>query len=336
MVKSMLPSSYQDEIKLNEKLSDSELQAKIHKIEDLRRDAAKYFSEWKKDIAKLLTQEAHQFYAELKGSYPVYQELKDQWKKLGEDVKNVAWLEAEIADHKAQTELLQKDFNKKKEEFEQSMQVRNTQEQEKQAKLKDLQKKLNPATHTAYRNGMVDYAKEHDRDNAERIEKRAMRVEELRIKWVIKEDADGVSFGGLKTASKAVQEKALQDAFGDKLQSSYWRDDHQGEKSWTKKVFKKDLDAHGDQFDKFALWSMEQLDTMRAWIRENFEDVKTQDDELYILQMINPDLFEWMWMKDVDWNYRSCLRLDRDVSSSYVFKYYYHNDKAGLFLVQSA
>jgi hypothetical protein len=37
----------------------------------------------------------------------------------------------------------------------------------------------------------------------------------------IKEDADGVSFGGLKTASKAVQEKALQDAFGDKLQSSY-------------------------------------------------------------------------------------------------------------------
>ncbi|MBP6256386.1 hypothetical protein KA405_01330 [Patescibacteria group bacterium] len=47
---------------------------------------------------------------------------------------------------------------------------------------------------------------------------------------------------------------------------------------------------------------MEQLNTMRAWIRENFKDldVKTQDDELYILQMINPDLFESMWMKDVD------------------------------------
>ncbi len=40
-----LPKGYQDEINLKEKMSDSELQAKIHKIEDLRRDAAKYFSE---------------------------------------------------------------------------------------------------------------------------------------------------------------------------------------------------------------------------------------------------------------------------------------------------
>jgi hypothetical protein len=45
---------------------------------------------------------------------------------------------------------------------------------------------------------------------------------------------------------------------------------------------------------------MKQLDTMRARIRENFDDVETQDDELYILQMINPDLFERMWMKDVN------------------------------------
>jgi len=190
--------------------------------------------------------------------------------------------------------------------------------------------------HQEYRNSMVDYAKVNEsKETAEKVEKWAVRVEELRIKWLLKEDADGVSFAGLKTASKAVQEKALQDAFGDKLQSSYWIYDHQGKKSWTKIVKKQHLDEHGDQFGEFTLWSMEQLNTMCARIRENFEDVKTQDDELYILQMINPDLFEYMWMKDVDWDYRSYLKLKLSVDGRSLYKNRFRDSKAGIFLVQN-
>ncbi len=205
-------------------------------------------------------------------------------------------------------------------------------------KAEALEEQLKESPRAAYRNSMVDYAKKNEsKETAERVEKLSVKVEELRIKWLIKEDADGVSFGGLKTASKVVQDKALQHAFGDKLQSNYWRDDHQGKKSWTKKVLKKDLDAHGDQFGTFALWSMEQLNTMRAWIRENFKelDVKTREDEGYILQMINPDLFEWMWMKDVDWNDRSYLLLWRNVSDRLIYEIINPNGKAGLFLVQN-
>ncbi len=49
-------------------------------------------------------------------------------------------------------------------------------------------------SHAIYRNAMVEYAKKYDKDNAERIKKRTVRVEELIIKWLIKEDDDGVRF----------------------------------------------------------------------------------------------------------------------------------------------
>lgn len=190
---------------------------------------------------------------------------------------------------------------------------------------------------------MVEYAKENDTKHAERIEKRAWRVEELISKGDIKEDSYGVSFWGFTTASKAVQEKALQDAFGDKkdekgnalLLPQYWRDDHQGIKSWTQKIQKKHLDKHGDQFGDWTLWSIEQLNKMREWIRQHFDDVKTEEDELYILQLINPDLFEVMWMKDTTWDYRHCLILGRDVHDRCVRESIGPDDKCGLFLVKN-
>ena len=42
MKPSSLPAGYADEIKLNEKLSDTELQSAVAEIEELRADAAKY------------------------------------------------------------------------------------------------------------------------------------------------------------------------------------------------------------------------------------------------------------------------------------------------------
>lgn len=208
-------------------------------------------------------------------------------------------------------------------------------QQEQEGKSVEEFEFVSISPHVEYRQDMVSYAKENDIDYTERFEKRAERVEELRIKWLIKEDADGVSFGGLKIASKAVQEKALNDAFGDKLQNWLWRHDHQwNSKRWTKKVLKKDINAYGNKFGDWELASILQLDTMRKRIRNNFDDVWNQDDELYILQMINPDLFESMWLHDVEWLYRSYIEFGCDLRDRFIDEDIVFIKKGGLFLVQ--
>ncbi len=305
MKPSSLPSGYADEINLQEKLSDTELQSAIAEIEELRADAAKYKAKWDTDLASTLTKKSHIAYEALKRRYPVYAELKAQWNQFNKDIKRIDELEAELVKHNEGTESIK-----------QQLQNRETYAAEQEAKINDLKAKLSPESpHAEYRQAMVDYAKINDKDHAERIEKRAVRLEELRKAGKIGEDSEWVSIPeiNLKFASHAVQEKALVDAFWGKLLAPYGREDHQWNKSWTKKVLKSDIDAHGDTFGAWELCSNDQLNEMRAWIRTNFDDVTNQNDELYLLQMINPGLFETMWMKDINWDYRQYLGLRRNV-----------------------
>ena len=344
MKNTTLPQPYQDEMNLN-KLSDPELQAKIESIETLRRDAAKYKEQWKHELALTLTKESHKEFQELKQSFPVYQELKDKRKEMGNDMKNVAQLEEELVAYRSETQQLKDDFAMKKKKFKSTIKERTEAEDLKAAKLEQLQEKLNPESpHAAYRKSIVEYAeKKENQETAEKIKGWAAKIEALRQAWKIKEDADGVSFGGFKTASKTVQKNALntiQKTLGIKLLDSYWRVDHQWKQDrWTKKVMKQDLDTyvdnHGDQFGEFALWSNEQLTSMLTWIANEFEDATTRKEQVYILQMINPDLFERMWMKDVHWDYRSYIELSRYVNSRNINKYDSHDYGAGLFLVQN-
>jgi hypothetical protein len=163
------------------------------------------------------------------------------------------------------------------------------------------------------------------------------RVEELTRAGKIKVDADGVTIPeiGLKTASRAVQEKILLDVFGDKLLPNRWRNDHQGNTSWTNKVYKQSMDAHGTTFGEWELWSNEPLNAMRTWIKANFAEANDKESELYILQMINPDLFEGMWMKDTTWNQRQFLGLTREVNNRGVAMVDDPSNGCGLFLVQN-
>lgn len=326
MKPSSLPAGYADEIKLNEKLSDTELQSAVAEIEELRADAAKYQAKWDTDLASMLTKKSYVAYEALKTRYPVYTELKAQWNQFNKDLKKIDELEAELTKHNEGTESIK-----------QQLQNREIYAAEQEAKINDLKQKLNPESPQAtYRTAMVDYAKFHDKEHAEKIVKRAHRLEELRKAGKIQEDVEGVSIPeiGLKTASKAVQEKALQDVFGDKLQSNRSRDDHQNKKSWTKKVEKRDIDAYGSTFGERELCSNEQLKVLRAWIRANFADVKTSNDELYLVQMINPDLFEGMWMKDKKWSGRQYLELRRIVNYRFVDAVSDPYSRCGLFLVQ--
>ncbi|HMY80800.1 MAG TPA: hypothetical protein PLW93_03970 [Candidatus Absconditabacterales bacterium] len=106
MQPSSLPRSYADEINLQEKLSDTELQATIAEIEELRADAAKYQAKGDTDLASTLTKKFHQVYEALKAHYPVYAELKAQWKQFSKDLKKIDELEADYLSTQTQhTEL---------------------------------------------------------------------------------------------------------------------------------------------------------------------------------------------------------------------------------------
>lgn len=327
MKPSSLPAGYADEINLNEKLSDADFLSAITKIEKIRADAAKYKAEWDTDIAFALTQKSHQAYEALKIRYPVMTELKAQWNKVDKDAKKLEQLEAELIQHNQGTESIK-----------QQLHNRETYAKEQEAKINDLKLKLNrESPHAVYRQAMVDYAKRNDESNVERIESRAISIEALIKAWKIKEDTEGVSITevGLKTASRVVQEKALTEAFGDKLKPKYWRPDHQGNETWTKKVQKKDIDAYGDVFWEWELWSNEQLNAMCTWIKANFPKVTDNHDELYILQMINPGLFEGMWMKDKNWSSRQWISLRGLVDFSFICMDYLPSYLCGLFLIQN-
>jgi hypothetical protein len=186
MKPSTLPQTYKDEIKLSEKLSESDVKAKIQKIEDLRKDAAKYNADGDKELALALTKKSHALYDELKTSYPVYQELKDQWKKFAHNIDNVSVMENELETYKQETLSQQDEFARIQQNHERAMKEREAFTTQKTIQLQELNEKLlqvSESPHAAYRNSMVDYAKVNEsKETAEKIEKWAGRVEELRVK----------------------------------------------------------------------------------------------------------------------------------------------------------
>jgi hypothetical protein len=162
------------------------------------------------------------------------------------------------------------------------------------------------------RKAMIECASEDEIDcwSLDLINKWSETISILINKWDIKIDDEGVSFGGLKTANENVQEKMILDIYGGRhtpILSDQWYN-YDGEALEHAVVFKNNLDAYGDQFGDFVLWSKDQLNTMCARIKENFEDVSSDAHAMYILQMIHTDLIWEMWMKDVSWdNERSYL-----------------------------
>jgi len=192
------------------------------------------------------------------------------------------------------------------------------------------------------RDSMLSFAQKNDTEHAERIEGRLWTINELRAKWIINESSEWVNVKGLCSfASTESHNKVLEENFWNNVKEPFDWENHAWNKSKLNTVRKDDVDKKMKKWLKwnYKLGSKEFIEnTLFPWIEQKFEWVKNQDDKLYILQLINPDLFTRLWLDSVDstWHSRQEVKLTRFGHSSSFNEYHSDNVRWGLFLVWNA
>ncbi len=192
------------------------------------------------------------------------------------------------------------------------------------------------------RDSMLSYAQEKDTEHAERIAGRLWTINELRAKWIINDSSEWVNVKGLCSfASTESHNKVLEENFWNKVKEPFDWENHAWNKSKLNTVRKDDVDKKMKKWLKwnYKLGSKEFIEnTLFPWIEQKFEWVKNQDDKLYILQLINPDLFTRLWLDSVDstWHSRQEVKLRRNVDYRFFNEFDYVYIRWVLFLVWNA
>lgn len=213
--------------------------------------------------------------------------------------------------------------------------------EEKQGSI-EAKENLPETAQSKNRDSMLSYAQKNDTEHAERIEGRLWTINELRAKWIINDSSEWVNVKGLwKFASTKTYNKVLEENFWKKVNEPFDWENHAWNKSKLNTVRKDDLDK---KMKKWLVWNYKLgskkfiENTIFPWIEQNFEWVKNQDDKLYILQLINPDLFTRLWLDSVDstWHSRQRVKLGRSIHNRNFDDDDIANDRWGLFLVWNA
>lgn len=218
--------------------------------------------------------------------------------------------------------------------------------------IKTQKKKLSPwniehlpeTEQSKKRTDMLDYAQKNDTDNAERIALWLWRVQELRTNGAISDTAEWVQITWVWVlASTATHNKVLEENFLWNVQDAFDWNNHSWNKSELNTVRKGDLDKKLKENDWVLSWNykLESTEfltwTIFSWIDENFEWVKDQEDKLYLLQLINPDMFTRLYFNSTNthssWHSRQAVKLSLFVYNRTFYEYYAGHDRCGLFLV---
>ncbi len=189
---------------------------------------------------------------------------------------------------------------------------------------------------------MFSYAEKNNQKHAERIEGWLWTINELCAKWIITDSSEWVNVKWLCSfASTESHNKVLEENFWNKVKEPFDWKSHTGNQSKLNTVRKDDLDK---KMKKWLEWNYKLeskefiTNTIFPWIEQNFEWVINQDDQLYILQLINPDLFTRLWLdnKNSAWHSRQAVTLRRHLINSYFGDSDSANADWGLFLVWNA
>jgi hypothetical protein len=191
---------------------------------------------------------------------------------------------------------------------------------------------------------MENYAEKNDSWNFEKIKWWHAKINELIATWAISDSAEWVTITWIWTlASTATHNRILKEKFDWKIQKAFDLTNHSWNTSEVSTVRKNDLETFLSENDEelvsgnfrmpwqdFVTW------TIFPWIEDTFGWNLNQNDKLYILQMINPDLFTRLWFNSKESSGRQAMLLGRFVISRDFDTDHGDDDSCGLFLVWNA
>ncbi len=194
------------------------------------------------------------------------------------------------------------------------------------------------------RTDMENFAEENDPWNFEKIKWWHAKINELRATWAISDSAEWVKIRWIWTlASTATHNRILKEKFDWKIQEELGWTNHSWNKSEVSTVRKDDLEIFLSESDgelvsgnfrvpwqDFVTWNI------LPWIEYTFGWNLDQNDKLYILQMINPDLFTRLWFNSKKSSGYQAMLLGRTVSIRNFNTFYNDDSRCGLFLVWNA
>lgn len=218
---------------------------------------------------------------------------------------------------------------------------------ENRIKAEALEEQLTISPYDVYRDSIVAYIeKSYTQNNLPEVKQRREKTKELRKNWMIQDFAEGgvlMKWLNFKMVGKNAHDAFVKKTFKaeDIVERTY--PNHQ----WSLvsfEVSKYAVDALMEKksslADNMILATQQHVDQMLAWIEEKYGE-KDFTKKLFILLMINPDLFGDSWIDETRSKlYRCVLGLGHSVGNwsiygSHNYKNSYPSGKAGLFLVQN-
>ena len=210
---------------------------------------------------------------------------------------------------------------------------------------KESKEKLSESYQDKKRADILSDTQENDKNNATNMEGRYDTTMKLRREWIINDSDIWVDIKWLcSLASTESHNKVLKENFWDKVQEPYNQRDSSGKESALDTVKRSDANKTMEKNKGKLKWEYDVAtpnyikNTIFPWIKAKYENVKTDNECLSVLQQINPDLFTRFLLKDDNshWLSRQEVEFFRDVLNCYFDDVYDAREKWGLFLVWNA